>query len=264
MRNSTDLFSLGKSSSSTSIDATEWQGLPVVFDEVFTGLYRLGHSTAASLLRLEPDVSVHAKLLTGGLLPLACTVASESLFKAALSPSKTDALLHGHSYTAHPVGCAVAVESMRQLSAQDSSGAWDAFKADWAGTKSVGAELLGAMRDLAKGMAPGSDESTEQRMPWSVWSRGFVGKLTRTGDKVDGAWALGSVLAVALHDAGGAGYTSDAARVVQQALLERTAGGWRIHSRVLGNVLYLMTSQTTTEDEVRKWERRVLEAIESS
>ena len=74
-----------------------WAGLPVVFDEVFTGLYRLGRFSSASFLQVHPDISVHAKLLTGGLVPLCATVASESVYNAFIGSEKRDALLHGHS-----------------------------------------------------------------------------------------------------------------------------------------------------------------------
>lgn len=92
-----------------------WSGLPVVYDEVFSGLYRLGRPSSSSFIQQDPDISVHAKVLTGGMLPLCVTTASESIFQTFLSDSKSDALLHGHSYTAHPVGCSVALESLNQL-----------------------------------------------------------------------------------------------------------------------------------------------------
>ena len=60
-----------------------WSGLPVIFDEVFVGLYRLGLQSTGPLLGVNPDISVHAKILTGGLLPLAVTLASDSIFQEA-------------------------------------------------------------------------------------------------------------------------------------------------------------------------------------
>lgn len=42
------------------------------------------------------------------MLPLAVTLASEAVFDAFQGPTKLDALLHGHSYTAHPIGCSAA------------------------------------------------------------------------------------------------------------------------------------------------------------
>jgi hypothetical protein len=44
-----------------------------------------------------PDVACYAKLLTGGTLPLAATIATEEVFEAFRGAAKTDALLHGIS-----------------------------------------------------------------------------------------------------------------------------------------------------------------------
>lgn len=51
--------------------------IPVILDEVFAGIWRLGRETAAELLGCTPDVACYAKLLTGGMLPLAVTLATE-------------------------------------------------------------------------------------------------------------------------------------------------------------------------------------------
>lgn len=58
------------------------RGIPLVLDEVFTGLWRLGAPSGAALLGLDPDVACYGKLLTGGLVPLALTLASEPVFEA--------------------------------------------------------------------------------------------------------------------------------------------------------------------------------------
>lgn len=143
---------------------------------MFTGLYRLGHATAASLIKVDPDISVHAKLLTGGLLPLCATLASESIFKTFLSADKVDGLLHGHSYTAHPVGCSVALASLKKfenLAKNDS--AWSVFK----------------------------DASNNART-WSMWSADFIKEIS-TSTRVENVFALGSVLAISLKDHSGTG-----------------------------------------------------------
>ncbi|KAK2068054.1 hypothetical protein P8C59_002726 [Phyllachora maydis] len=229
VRRSPRLFGVSETSAPPP---TSWSGLPVIFDEVFTGLYRLGHFTSSSLIAAQPDISVHAKLLTGGLVPLCVTLASEAIFATfARTEDKTDALLHGHSYTAHPVGCAVAVEalgSMDRLAAK--GGAWDVFRAAW----SADADTAGTTPPV-----------------WSVWPRHLVAELSRR-PAVAGVWALGSVLALHLRvaDGGAEGYASTAAARLRDAL---AAGeeGWAVHSRVLGNVLYLMGSQTITADEIK-------------
>ena len=47
-------------------------------------------------------------MLAGGMLPLSATLATNSCFEAFQQDSKLKALLHGHSYTAHAVGCSTA------------------------------------------------------------------------------------------------------------------------------------------------------------
>lgn len=88
------------------------RGIPIVYDEVFSGLWRLGRETAADLLGVTPDIASYAKLLTGGVVPMSVTLASQGVFDSFLGDSKLDALLHGHSYTAHPIGCAAALEAL--------------------------------------------------------------------------------------------------------------------------------------------------------
>ena len=107
------------------------KALPVIYDEVFVGLYRLGLQTTASILGVHPDISVYAKILTGGLIPLAVTLASDPIFQVFNTDKKTDALLHGHSYTAHPIGCAVATESLRTIEKLSQSDSWEEAKGRW-------------------------------------------------------------------------------------------------------------------------------------
>lgn len=217
VRENPDLF--GKSTHSATVSES-WKGLPVVFDEVFTGLYRLGHSTAASLLGCEPDISVHAKLLTGGLLPLCATLAGEDIFKVFLSDQKADALLHGHSYTAHPVGCAVALRSLTDLESICSN-------------------------------------SQRYARVWSMWQQDFLSEVS-SFDAVKGVFSAGTVMAITLKDSH-AGYTSTASESLKQHLAHAIdLIGWNIHIRVLGNVVYIMASQTTAEADIAKMQDAVL------
>ncbi|KAL1638064.1 hypothetical protein SLS58_008990 [Diplodia intermedia] len=263
VRRSPELFA---SDSKRPSDENNWSGLPVVFDEVFTGLYRLGRFSAASLLDVHPDITVNAKLLTGGLLPLATTMASDQIFQAFASDDKSDALLHGHSYTAHPVGCQVAIESVGTLQAMEQQDKWNEFREMW--------RVPPTPSDAA-------DSNDRLSNVWSVWSYPFVEELSSM-DKVEGVWALGSVLAIHLKDEAGAGYKSTAARALQAELLAgaslRTFGsdptvrnnnfsrqnqpidGSNVHSRVLGNVLYLMASQTSTPQTIEGIEEWLLES----
>lgn len=223
----------------------DWSGMPVIFDEVFTGLYRLGRFSAASFLGVHPDIVVNAKLLTGGLLPLCTTTASQTIFEAFLSKDKSDALLHGHSYTAHAVGCAVANYSLEAMMRMDRTATWVAFKDDW----------------KQASLASTTSAATEQPI-WSMWSNAFAAAVSQKSS-VDYVFALGSVLAISLKDPAGASYASTAATGLRDQLLAGVPGDeWVIHSRVLGNVLYLMAAMTTSKATLAAIEERVLIALE--
>lgn len=83
----------------------------LIADEVATGFYRTGPMFACEHENVIPDIMCLAKGLTGGYLPLAVTVAREEIYRAFLSDDKAKALLHGHSFTANPLGCAAALAS---------------------------------------------------------------------------------------------------------------------------------------------------------
>jgi dethiobiotin synthetase/adenosylmethionine--8-amino-7-oxononanoate aminotransferase len=239
---------LFESSSGSTETATNWSGLPIIFDEVFTGLYRLGRRTSASFLGVDADISVHAKLLTGGLIPLAVTIASQEIFDTFLSCEKSDALLHGHSYTAHPIGCHVAETSVRMMMDMENRGDWNSFQKPWQVTST-------------------SSETTRNHV-WSYWSLKLIQDLS-CAKNVESVFAIGSVFSISLHDEAGQrgepgpedpaakrsqllisnlGYTSTAAKGLQQKLALGDSGlsRFNVHSRVLGNVLYLMASMKST------------------
>lgn len=215
----------------------EWQGMPVIFDEVFTGLYRLGRFSAANFLGTDPDIVVNAKLLTGGLLPLCTTTASEAIFEAFLSDDKSDALLHGHSYTAHAIGCAVANESLDTMAKLDISPRWSSYRQDW------------------------QDSDAPKQELWSMWSKKFVRQVSHKSD-VDYVFAIGSVFAMSLKDPAGSGYASTAAVGLRDRLLaSNDSENVTIHSRVLGNVLYLMASMTSDPATLKSVEQAVLKEL---
>ena len=90
--------------------ACDAHDVPLIADEVLTGMGRTGGGELFACARagVTPDVLCTAKALTGGLFPLAATLATEEVFGAFLSTERGRAFFHGHTYTAHPIGCAVA------------------------------------------------------------------------------------------------------------------------------------------------------------
>jgi len=87
-------------------------GTLMIADEIFTGFGRTGQMFACEHASVRPDLMCLSKGLTGGYLPLAVTAATEAIYEAFLSDDRSRAFLHGHSYTANPLGCAVALASL--------------------------------------------------------------------------------------------------------------------------------------------------------
>ena len=163
--------------------AGEWHGMPVIYDEVFVGLYRIGMRTCASLLGVNPDIAVYAKILTGGLVPMALTLANDSIYQAFMGETKAEALLHGHSYTAHPVGCEVANEALDLLENLPGTDHWTQARRRW--------QTSGKL-------------SSQGTLPtvWSFWDPAFINKLSTNPNIVE-VMTLGTVLAFKLRDSTG-------------------------------------------------------------
>jgi adenosylmethionine---8-amino-7-oxononanoate aminotransferase len=91
----------------------------LIFDEVATGFGRTGKMFAADHEGVTPDIMAVAKGLTGGYLPLAATLATEEVYNAFLGRYEDfKAFFHGHTYTANPLACAVAVANLELFEKQ--------------------------------------------------------------------------------------------------------------------------------------------------
>lgn len=247
----------------TSDSQQGWSNLPVVFDEVFTGLHRVGPLTASDLLGCKPDVACFAKILTGGLVPMSVTLATQEMYDTFLGETKVEALLHGHSYTAHPVGCAVAnctLELLEQLEFSPSQKQWQSPNSS------------SAAGDAAKATN------------WSLWDRSVVEQLSKV-PSVESAMALGCVLSIKLvntsetqgkslvhcrlcfstaHSECALGYSATLgadflANKLRPELQENA--GFDIHTRPLGDVLYVMCSLNTSRATLAKIEAGLLKAL---
>jgi adenosylmethionine-8-amino-7-oxononanoate aminotransferase len=88
----------------------------LILDEVFTGFGRVGGLTVAETEGVIPYFLCLAKGLAAGYLPLAATLTSEAIhdtFLGAFSEGRT--FFHGHTFSGNPLGCAVALASLRKL-----------------------------------------------------------------------------------------------------------------------------------------------------
>lgn len=94
-------------------------GSLLIFDEVMTGFGRTGDLFACLKANVVPDFVCFSKGITGGFLPMAATVVREPIHEAFLGDRLDLAFLHGHSYTANPLGCAAGLASLDLLTTVD-------------------------------------------------------------------------------------------------------------------------------------------------
>jgi len=87
-------------------------GVLLIFDEIFTGFGRTGGLFAAENADVVPDIMTLGKALTGGIAPLAATIASRRVYEAFHDHDPIKALMHGPTFTGHAVGSAVANASI--------------------------------------------------------------------------------------------------------------------------------------------------------
>ncbi|XDD47249.1 adenosylmethionine--8-amino-7-oxononanoate transaminase [Leptospira sp. WS39.C2] len=87
----------------------------LIFDEVFTGMGKLGEPFAYQKAGVIPDLLVLAKGLTGGMLPLAATLVPNFIYELFLSKDPYKAFFHAHTMTGNALACSVGYASISML-----------------------------------------------------------------------------------------------------------------------------------------------------
>ena len=85
-----------------------------VLDEIATGFGRLGSMTQYQEQKSIPDIVAYGKMLTGGYLTMAATLANKKIYDS-FSGEFNDwrHLFHGHTYTGNPIAAAVSNENIQ-------------------------------------------------------------------------------------------------------------------------------------------------------
>ena len=91
-------------------------GALLIADEVMTGFGRTGAMFAWQKENVQPDLLALAKGMTGGYLPMAATLTTQTIFDAFLGEyDEFKTFFHGHSFTGNQLGAAASLASIDLL-----------------------------------------------------------------------------------------------------------------------------------------------------
>ncbi len=94
----------------------------LIFDEVITGLGRMGSNTGAEEFGVTPDIMALAKQITNGCIPMGAAVLRGEIYETFMEHGGPDYMVefpHGYTYSAHPVACAAAHAALDLLVNED-------------------------------------------------------------------------------------------------------------------------------------------------
>ena len=97
-------------------------GILLISDEIVTGFGRIGSMCGARAWGVAPDLMAMAKGINSGYVPLGATLINDRVASAWDQPDVPAALMHGYTYSGHPLACAAANANLDVVVSEDLPG----------------------------------------------------------------------------------------------------------------------------------------------
>ena len=95
------------------LEEYQQKGGVVILDETVTGFGKLGTMFAFEKINFKPDMIILGKGITNGYFPMGACLINERIEKSVKMFN------HGFTYSGHPVGCAAALETLKEIDKLD-------------------------------------------------------------------------------------------------------------------------------------------------
>ena len=172
-------------------------GILFVLDEIATGFGRLGSMIQYTEQQSTPDIVAYGKMLTGGYMTMAATLASKKIYDSFLGEfNEWKHLFHGHTYTGNPLAAAVSYENLQMYQRnnliakiQKTSRVFEKYYDEISSIESVG--------DIRhKGMLMGIELVTDKKRKTPIHPKKSINKIFFEEGKKNGIYlrTLGNIV----------------------------------------------------------------------